>query len=234
MKVFKYSFAIFLTASLLIFAQNDKKECPHEFTIVKQVDATPVKSQGSTGTCWAFASTSFVESELLRMGKVEFDISEMWTVRNCYIDKADRYIRYHGTSNFSQGGQAHDVMWTIKEHGMVPEKTYDGQPYEQEKYNHRELESVLKGMLDGIMPKKQGKLTPVWKEAFTSVLDVYLGTAPEKFEYDGKSYTLEHFAKHLDFNTDDYIEFTSYTHHPFYEKVNLELAGRLLLQCSGR
>ena len=228
MKAFKYTFAILITASFIISAQPEKKECPHEFTIIKQVDATPVKSQGYTGTCWAFATTSFVESELLRMGKGEFDISEMWTVRNSYIDKSDRYIRYHGTANFSQGGQAHDVMSAIKKHGMVPEGVYDGKTYEQKKYNHTEMESALKGMLDGLIPKRQGKLTPVWKDAFTSVLDVYLGKAPTEFEYDGESYTPEKFAKHLGFNPEDYVEFTSYTHHPFYEKVNLELPDNWL------
>lgn len=212
-----------LLFSSLIIAKDNKNKCPHEFTILKEVAATPVKSQGSTGTCWAFATTSFIESELLRMGKGEYDISEMWTVRNCYIDKAARYIRYHGTSNFSQGGQSHDVMLAIKEHGIVPENVYSGKTYEQDKYNHSEMESVLKGMLDGVMPKRQRKLTPVWNKAFASVLDEYLGSAVSEFEHEGVVYNPTKFADELGINPDDYVEFTSYSHHPFYEEVILEI-----------
>jgi bleomycin hydrolase len=212
-------FCLILTFNLT--ASDLSNDSIHEFNILKKVEYTPVKSQGRTGTCWSFATTSFIESELLRMGKGEHDLSEMYFVRNCYVPKAQRYIRYHGKNNFSEGGQAHDVMLAISMNGMVPEAVYSGKTYNQEMHNHSEMTKVLKGMLDGLLGSK--KLTSQWQKAYNGVLDVYLGEDVETFEHEGETFTPESFTQSLEFNPQDYIEFTSYTHQPFYKKINLEL-----------
>jgi len=218
--IFKLLLIAFFVLSVCIQA-HDKKKIAHEFEMVTQVKTTPVTSQGSTGTCWNFAATSFVETELIRMGKGMINISEMFTVRMRYPFKAENYVRYHGRVNFGQGGQAHDVMDVIQEFGMVPYEVYTGKTWDTDKYNHSELASILKGMIDAVIEKRNP--TPVWKKAINRVLDVYLGEVPIEFIYKGKTFTPKSFTKELGFKPDDYVEITSYTHHPFYEKFILEI-----------
>ncbi len=204
----------------IVSAQKIEKE-NFDFKEVKILKTTSVKSQDRTGTCWCFATTSFLETELIRMGKGEFDLSEMFFIRNAYKTKAMDYVRFHGKTNFSQGGQAHDVLNEISENGIVPESVYSGKVYGQEIYNHSELSNVLKGMLDGVI--KSRSLSPVWNDAYCSILDSYLGETPAPFTYEGKTYTPGSFAKNLGINPDDYIELTSYSHHPYYESFVLEM-----------
>lgn len=214
---------IFILNSAFYAGENFKFENPHEFTLIYSLPATPVKAQGNTGTCWSFATTSFLESELIRKGKGEFDLSEMFTVRYIYPLKASKYVRYHASSNYGQGGQAHDVFMIIDKHGLVPNDVYTGMTFEQEKHNHGELFAVLTSMLDAVTDKKGGELTPVWMDAYESVLDVYLGEIPKTFEYEGSSYTPAEFRDYIEIDVNDYIEITSYDHHPYYEKIHLQL-----------
>jgi len=214
--------SIILLALLIqvVSAQKIEKE-NFDFKEIKNLKTTSVKSQDRTGTCWCFATTSFLETELIRMGKGEFDLSEMFFIRNAFETKALNYVRFHGKTNFGQGGQAHDVLNEIAANGIVPESVYSGKVYGQEKHNHSEQTSVLKGMLDGVI--KSRKPTPVWKEAYCSVLDAYLGEVPASFIFEGKTYNPESFAKYLGINPDDYIELTSYSHQPYYESFVLEV-----------
>ena len=219
--------SVFLLAVFLVIpytGEAQKKEGKgYIFSNIKKIKTTPVISQGATGTCWSFATTSFIETELIRMGKGEIDLSEMYSVRNAYKSKALNYIRFHGKTNFSQGGQAHDVLNSIRKYGMIPEEIYSGLNYGEEKHIHGELAAVLNGMLEGIVKNRNRKLTPVWQKAFNSVLEAYLGEVPENFTYKNKDYTPKTFAGELGFNPDDYIEFTSYTHHPFFSTFPLEV-----------
>ena len=218
-----YCFAAVVLLSSFLFAQDDEeKKDVHQFTILHNVNTTSVKHQGKTGTCWSFATNSFLETELLRMGKGEYDLSEMYIVRNLYPVKAEKYIRYHGLTNFGQGGQAHDVMMAWEGFGVVPEEVYPGRTSSDEKYNHSEMVAVLKGSMDAII-NTEGKITGNWKKVCESVLDIYLGEKPESFEYNGKEYTAKSFADELGINPDDYVEITSYLRYPFYEKAVLEV-----------
>ena len=201
------------------FSQEDI----HQFKMITQVETTPVKSQGRSGTCWAFATTSFVETELLRLGFDEIDLSEMFTVRYKLFPMAEKYIRYHGTSNFGEGGQAHDLLDVISKYGFVPEENYTGKNIGLDIHNHGEMTAVLTGMLDGILKKKSGKLTNKWESAIESVLDLYLGTPPTTFSYDGKDYTPKSFVKETGFDPANYVEITSYTDVPFYETTILPI-----------
>ena len=216
----------YLTITVLVFAVTitaQKKKNVHDFKLIHSVECTPVKSQDRTGTCWSFSTSSFLESELIRLGFGTHDISEMFFVRMNYPKKAERYMRYHGNFNFGPGGQAHDVTNVIKEFGMVPEEVYPGINYGGDKHNHGELDAVLEGMLKAVIKSAKPKTTEVWDEAVNSVLDVYLGEVPQEFEYNGKKYTPKSFAEASGFNPDDYVEFTSYANYPFNEKVMLEI-----------
>ena len=196
----------------------------YRFTTQIDLEATPVRDQGRSGTCWSYATTGFVEAEMMRMGKDPIDISEMFTVRQVYRDKAEKYIRLHGHLNFAQGGALPDVLYVIKKYGAVPQSVYQGLNYGTDINNHGELESVLKGMLDAVMANKNGKLTPVWRQSVESVLDVYLGPYPTEFEFDGKKYTPRTFAdKVMGIDPDNYIQITSWTHFDFYDRVQIQV-----------
>lgn len=201
--------------------EKDKKNDRHTFTMIYDIGATSVKNQAQTGTCWDFATQSFLESELLRMGKGSYNLSEMFNVRYTYPLKADKYVRYHGKAQFGEGGQAHDVLKIFDEYGAVPHFVYPGLEPGDSLNNNLEMDAVLKNVLETIVGRK--KITSHYKDIVNAVCDIYLGKVPETFEYEGKEYTPKTFAASLGINTKDYVEITSYTHHPFYTKFNLEV-----------
>lgn len=200
--------------------QSDKAKAGFQFEIIKDVERTEVKNQGASGTCWSYCSNSFMESEMARMGKKPVDIAEMYTVRNVYEEKADRYVRMHGHLNFGQGGALPDVIDMYKIYGAVPQSAYEGLNYGSDINRHGEMEAILTAMLDAVIENKNRSLSPVWKQAMNAVLDTYLGTTPKEFEYEGKKYTPLTFAKEVvGLNADDYIQITSFSHKPFYEPM---------------
>ncbi|MEN8120181.1 MAG: C1 family peptidase [Bacteroidota bacterium] len=203
---------------------NIKSQIHPDFTIIKQVPTSPVKSQDRTGTCWSYATTSFIETEALRKGKGLFDLSEMYFARNAYTTKAKKYVRFHGNNNFSESGQAHDVLDVIKTHGIVPQEVYQGLNYGRKKHNHSEMYSVLNGMLKGLLKSKMRPHSDVWLPSFNAILDNCLGENPKDFKYKGKTYTPQNFAKNvIGFNPDDYVELSSYKDYPFYKQFELEV-----------
>jgi bleomycin hydrolase len=215
---------LIISFTIPVYPQGKKwKTDPYEFTMVKEVKTTPVKNQSKTGTCWSFATTSFVETELIRMGKGEHILSPMWNVRFIYPLKAGNYLRYSGSADFEAGGQAHDVTNVINDNGFIPEEVYNGMKIGEPEHNHGEMDAVLKAIIEAVIKKKGGMITPRWKEVFESALDIYLGVPPKEFTYKGKKYTPESFADSLGFKASDYIEITSYTHHPFYTMFDLEI-----------
>ena len=187
------------------------------------VKHTPVKDQHRTGTCWSFATVSFLEAEILRISNMELDLSEMFYVRNAYAHKADLYVRFHGTNNFSQGGQAHDVLMQLEKHGMIPEKDYMALNYGEEVHVHSEMESVLKSILDATLKNRNRSLSTAWKPTFLDALENYLGKVPSTFDFQGEKISPLDLAAKTKIKADDYIELTSYAHHPFYEQFILEI-----------
>ena len=182
-----------------------------------------MKNQSRTGTCWCFSTMSFLESELLRQGKGEYDLSEMFIVSHSYKDKADKFVRLHGKLNFAQGGSFEDVLYAWKHYGIVPESVMTGLQYGEEQHAHSEMEGAATAYVNAIIKNSNGKLSPVWKKGFDGIIDAYLGELPETFTYNGKEYTPMSFAKELGINADDYVSLTSYTHHPFYSKFAIEV-----------
>lgn len=209
-----------LTFQLGVIAQS---ESAYTFEIVDGHEATETKDQCRTGTCWSFATISFVESELIRMGKGQHNLSEMYNVRMTYPEKAEMYVRYQGKAQFGPGSLCHDVMNVIADHGMVPEEVYNGLNYGTDKHDHGEMDAMLEGMVKNLVEKNRGSLSPNWRDAVESVLDGYLGEVPEKFNYNGKSYSPTSFRDEMGINPDDYVSISSFTHHPFYETFILEV-----------
>ena len=205
-----------------LFAQEAENEEIYQFTDVKTVKATPVKNQYRSGTCWTFATASFIESELLRMGKGEYDLSEMFFVRNAYHDHAIGYVRFHGKINFSAGAEGWDVMDVVSRYGLATEKAYPGLHYGEEKHVHSEMDHLLLSFVDGVIENKNKKLSPAWIDAFDGILDAYLGEYPEQFDVDGKTFSPAEFRDFVGFRVEDYIPFTSFTHKPYYKQFVFE------------
>ena len=207
-----------------VFAQKDTtKVDSFKFTIQKELKITPVKNQASSGTCWSFSGLGFFESELLRMGKAEVDLSEMFVVHHSYSDKADKYVRMNGTSNFSAGGSFYDVVYVLKNYGIVPEFVMGGLNYGEEKHKHGELDALTAAYVKVIVSNPNKKLSTAWKAGFDGILDAYLGQCPKEFSVDGKKYTPLTYEQSLGLNLDDYVSLTSFTHHPFYTQFAIEI-----------
>jgi len=221
--------AVLLTAAIIPVSAQKKNTAtlqtkPEEgyiFTPVVDLKATSVKNQSATGTCWCFATTSFIESELLRMGKGEYDLSEMFVVRQNYIDRLkDNYLR-RGNGNLGPGSLSHDWMRVFTEYGIVPDEIYPGLNYGSPTHNHSELQEFISAV--AAVPVKRKNESRQYREIVNSVLDIYLGEYPESFTYMGVDYTPKSFAASLGINPDDYIQITSFNHFPFYSQGVLEV-----------
>ena len=205
---------------------NDSTEGFH-FTTVDSIAITPVKNQNRSGTCWSYSTIGFLESELLRMGKGEWDLSEMFVVHHTMLDRAEYVVRMYGTAQFAPGGSAYDVIYCLKNYGLVPQSVMPGIKYGSSPADtlpvHTELDAVAGGVVNAVTNSGLKKLTPVWKQALSAVYDTYLGACPETFTYEGKEYTPKTFAQMLGLNADDYVSITSYTHHPFWKPFVVEV-----------
>ena len=217
-------------AGLVTFGAFAQEAEGFVFTTVKENPITSIKNQNRAGTCWCYSSLSFIESELLRMGKGEYDFSEMYIVHNTYLDRADKAVRTHGDISFSQGGSFYDVIYGMEQFGLVPEaEMRPGVMYGDTLSNHNELSAVSDAVVAAIAKGRHSKLQSddqgnmLWKKAIEAIHDIYLGERPEKFTYNGKEYTPKSFYESTGLNASDYISLTSYTHHPFYTSFVLEI-----------
>ncbi len=202
---------------------TNKLGSKYQFTIMKDNSATGIKNQFHSGTCWCYSTQSFLESELMRMGKGVIPLSPMFVVHNMYLQKAIHYVRYQGHAQFGGGGEPHDVINSLRDYGLVPASAYIGLPDGEAKPEMGEMDDVLLAMLNEMNKLHDGHLNPNWFKAYQGALDGYMGAPPTSFSYNGKIYSPIEFAKSLGLNPDDYVEITSFTHHPFYQKFILEV-----------
>ena len=210
---------LLITAAVFHGLAQDK----YEFTDVVKNEATEVKNQQITGTCWSFATASFIESEAIKKGMPAMDLSEMFIVRNIYIEKALNYVRRQGKTQFGEGALGNDFLYAASKYGLVPEWIYPARE-EGEMLDHRELSLLLQGYLDGVIKNPAGKLSKNWLEGYKGILDAYMGKVPGEFEFDGKNYTPLSFAKEVvKFDINDYVYLTSFLHEPFYKPFVLQV-----------
>jgi len=207
------------------FGAISAQDTAYVFSDVTRLGTTSVKDQNASGTCWAFSANSFIESEMIRMGMDVTDVpdlSEMYVVRKAYELKGEKYIRMHGTINFGGGGAFYDVFYVLKHYGFMPEDAYTGLNYGQPKHNHHEMDAVLEAYVKAL--KDEDILTTAWFNGYKGILDAYLGLIPDNFVYNGKTYTPQSFASDVvKINADDYVNITSFTHHPFYSQFSIEV-----------
>lgn len=187
------------------------------FTDVVNIENTPVKNQGSSGTCWSYSANSFLESEMIRMGKQPVEISQIYTARNAYIEKGINYVRMHGAITLGDGGALHDVINMYRKYGAMPQSVYTGLNYGTANNKFAEMAAMNEGLLAAVVKNPNGELSPNWIKAYTSVIDTYLGEVPQSFDYKGKKYTPQTFAKEVvGINPDEYVELSSFSDHPYY------------------
>jgi len=221
----------FVAMSIAAYAQSDSTEVKKDsvegwqFTTVDSIAITPVKNQNRSSTCWAFSTLGFLESEVLRTKGIEVNFSPMFVVNKTMIDRATYCVRMYNEPHFAPGGSAYDVLYCMSHYGLVPLEAMPGIRYGWTAADtlpvHNELDHVAGGYLKGLSGLK--KLSPVWREGLQAIYDTYLGKCPEEFEYEGKKYTPKSFVESLGLKEEDYVSFTSYTHHPFYEFFALEV-----------
>ena len=225
-KTFLLAIAAMMT--LGVFADDQKKEKdPNEpvFTTIVANPITSIKNQARSGTCWAYSTLAFFESEFLKKTKKNIDLCEMFVANKDYMDRAILKVRMHGDAQFSQGGSAYDVFYVLKNYGICPEDAMPlpGTMYGDTLNNFNQFFKVMEPYVDAIAKSESKKLNQTWKVGFQGILDAYLGKCPETFTYEGKNYTPKTFANSLGLNWDDYVSITSYTHYPFYTEFPVEV-----------
>ncbi len=200
----------------------------YTFTVVKENPITSVKNQNRSGTCWCFSGLSFLESEVIKAKGLKDpalypDFSEMYIVRRSYYDRAIQFVRLDGHMNFAVGSDFGDVLETAQKYGLVDQKAYSGLQYGYDLPVQGELDAGLKGYVNAIVKNPNRKLTKVWPKGVDGILDAYMGEVPETFVVNGVTYTPASYRDAQGLNLDDYIGFTSYTHHPFYTAFAMEV-----------
>ena len=220
---------LLLAAALPVFeaaAQTQdttRQDTTYRFTDITRLPATSVKDQNRAGTCWSWSTTSFLESEMMRLGKDSTNLSAMYFVKHAYFDKGIKYVRMHGTMNFGVGGASGDAVEVLERYGMVPMEVYEGLEYGEESHVFGEIDAVLKAYMEAVVTNPNEQLTTAWKRGFDAVLEAYLGAEPERFTWRGREYTPRSFADEvMGLNAEDYVGLTSFTHHPYYERFALE------------
>lgn len=228
MKISKIFLASLFMISSLSYAQdelinkiknNHNENANFKFTIIKDLGRTPIKDQGSSGTCWSYSGNSFLESEMIRMGKKPVDLAEIFTARNSYKDKAKLYVLNSGAISWGDGGELHDVINMYKKYGAIPQEVYSGLTGGKLRNNFGDMQTEIKSMLDSYVNNTSGKLDSNWLQNVEDVLDKHLGKVPATFTFNGKKYTPQTFAKDVvGINPNDYVALTSYKDYPYYER----------------
>ncbi len=195
------------------------------FTVVKENKITSIKDQNRSGTCWAYSTLSFFESEILKKTGKTYDLAENFVVSHTYMDRAVATVRMHGDISFSQGGSSYDPLYCAMHYGLIPEEAMalPGTPQGDSLNNFNEFFLCMTPYVEAIAKSDAKKLTPQWKKGLQGIIDAYLGELPEKFMYEGKEYTPQSFAASLGLNWDDYVSISSYTHHPFWKTFVVEV-----------
>lgn len=225
-----YIWVVVLFISTTAFAgdnvpkHNEKdRKSTDPFEIIKIIPTTPVRDQYNTSTCWSFSTISFLESELMRTGKGEYNLSEMYVVHCDYERKAEKYIRLHGKLNFSPGGEPNDVTDAIADFGIVPESVYQGMKNDSDNHLQSEMDQVLEAYMEKILSASTNELIPDWETGYNAILDAYMGKLPTTFSYKGKEYTPKSFADSLGINPKNYILITSFMYKPYYKPFIMEI-----------
>ena len=228
-KIILAAMAVMLTLNAGAAEKKDGEKANQPvFTTVKANPITSIKNQNRSGTCWDYSTLSFFEAELLRKTNKTFDLCEAFVANKTYMDRAIQVVRLHGDCQFAQGGSAYDPLFAIQHYGICPEDAMPrtGSLYGDTLFNFNEFFNVMSPYVAAVAKSNASKLSPAWKNGLQGILDSYLGKCPESFKYEGKTYTPKSFAAAIGLDSvacNEYVSFTSYTHHPFWTTFAVEV-----------
>lgn len=217
--------AVFATGAYAQDKKSEDKPNKPVFTVVKENAITSIKDQNRSGTCWAYSTLSFFEAEILKATGKTYDLCESFVTNKTYMDRAIQVVRLHGDCQFAQGGSCYDPLYVIQHYGICPEDAmpFPGSLYGDSLNNFNEFFSVMTPYVQSVAKSSAKKISGQWKVGLQGILDAYLGKCPEQFTYQGKAYTPKSFASSLGLDWDNYVTFTSYTHHPFWTQFAVEV-----------
>lgn len=217
--------AVFATGAYAQDKKSEDKPNKPVFTVVKENAITSIKDQNRSGTCWAYSTLSFFEAEILKATGKTYDLCESFVTNKTYMDRAIQVVRLHGDCQFAQGGSCYDPLYVIQHYGICSEDAmpFPGSLYGDSLNNFNEFFSVMTPYVQSVAKSSAKKISGQWKVGLQGILDAYLGKCPEQFTYQGKTYTPKSFASSLGLDWDNYVTFTSYTHHPFWTQFAVEV-----------
>ncbi len=225
----KKTIVLALLAVCTLGAHAEKKDSvnPNKpvFTVIKKNPITSIKDQNRSGTCWDYSTLSYFESEILKATGKTYDLCESFVANKTYMDRAIQVVRLHGDCQFSEGGSTYDPLYCLEHYGICPEKAmpFPGSLYGDSLNNFGEFFSLMTPYVQSVAKSSLKKISSQWKVGLQGILDAYLGKCPEQFTYEGKTYTPKTFAASLGLDWNNYVSFTSFSHHPFWTQFAVEV-----------
>lgn len=225
----KKAIVLALLAVFTLGAHAEKKDSvnPNKpvFTVIKKNPITSIKDQNRSGTCWDYSTLSYFESEILKATGKTYDLCESFVANKTYMDRAIQVVRLHGDCQFAEGGSTYDPLYCLEHYGICPETAmpFPGSLYGDSLNNFGEFFSVMTPYVESVAKSSLKKISSQWKVGLQGILDAYLGKCPEQFTYEGKTYTPKTFAASLGLDWNNYVSFTSFSHHPFWSQFAVEV-----------
>lgn len=225
----KKAIVLALLAVSTLGAHAEKKDSviPNKpvFTVIKKNPITSIKDQNRSGTCWDYSTLSYFESEILKATGKTYDLCESFVANKTYMDRAIQVVRLHGDCQFAEGGSTYDPLYCLEHYGICPENAmpFPGTLYGDSLNNFGEFFSVMTPYVESVAKSSLKKISSQWKVGLQGILDAYLGKCPEQFTYGGKTYTPKTFAASLGLDWNNYVSFTSFSHHPFWSQFAVEV-----------
>lgn len=222
----RYLFLAALILPACVYAQSVKD---YGFKTVKANPVTCIKDQHNSGTCWCFATTSFLESEAIRINNIPDstlypDFSEMFTLYRSYADRAVKYLRMDGKLTSGPGSIAPDLLHVVADYGIVPDSAMPCKTGLPELFGmDREIRTYLGKVLKEMTDNPDSRQVRKWRKGLGKILARELGECPETFKEGDKEYTPATYRDALGLRPDDYVTLSSFTHHPFYTSFALEV-----------
>lgn len=209
-----------MALTLLLWAcgrpAGNKKESPNPrpaLTPEVMLKTTPVKNQGMSDLCWAYAMLATIETEHLMQGD-SVNLSADYVARMFLEQQARQRFISRGQSPISLRGTAPMLLHLIHTYGLTP---YDSYHATDPLPNYRVIARRLEQAADHASSLQS------LQRRLSDIMDQAVGFMPSQHVYMlGAVYTPLEFA-HSVCQSDEYIHLTSFTHHPFGQSFTLEL-----------
>ncbi|MCD8297892.1 MAG: cysteine protease [Prevotella sp.] len=204
-----------LLITVLVCSCDNENVADNEdvFTVDVLNGMTPVKDQGRSSLCWAYAMLATIESEHIMQGD-SVNLSVAYIARKMLLQEAERYYFAQGRDTISLRGVAPMLIDMIEEYGIMPYEAYHSD------CNFNVVSRKVAATSKGITQKRRG--LPSLNKSMQDLLDDIINPVPNNVYMFSVRYTPIEFA-HSVCMKDEYVALTSFTHKPFYEDIILSL-----------